>query len=55
MITAYRDPDRPRGRDLMQQLIDSTSNGVPAALLEVVTLGRTLTKRVVDVLACQLS
>jgi transposase len=35
----------------MQQLIDSVSHGVPAALVEVVMLGRTLKKRAADVLA----
>jgi hypothetical protein len=35
----------------MQQIIDSVSHGVPAALVEVVTLGRTLKKRAADVLA----
>ena len=29
MITAYREPDRTRGRQLMQQLIDRLSSGVP--------------------------
>jgi len=51
MIAAYREPDRPRGRELMQQLIKAVSQGVPAALREVITLGRTLKKRAVDVLA----
>lgn len=51
MITAYREPDRSRGRTLMQQLIDSISRGVPAALTEVTRLGRTLTKRAADILA----
>jgi len=51
MITAYREPDRTRGKALMQQLIDSVRSGVPAALSEVITLGRTLNKRVADVLA----
>jgi transposase len=51
MITAYRDPDHTRGRELMQKLIDSTSHGVPATLIEVVTLGRTLKKRAIDILA----
>jgi transposase len=51
MIAAYREPDRSRGRELMQQLIDSVSHGVPTALVEVVTLGRTLKKRAADVLA----
>jgi transposase len=51
MIAAYRDPDRQRGRRLMQQLIDSIGSGVPAALREVATLGRTLKRRAADVLA----
>ncbi|WP_298591606.1 ISL3 family transposase, partial [uncultured Kocuria sp.] len=51
MITAYREPDRTRGRALMQRLIDSVSQGVPGALSEVITLGRTLAKRAADVLA----
>jgi hypothetical protein len=51
MIAAYRHPDRTKGRELMQNLIGSVSAGVPAALSEVITLGRTLKKRAVDVLA----
>ncbi len=51
MIAAYREPDRSHGRKLMQQLINSVNHGVPAALVEVVTLGRTLNKRAADVLA----
>ena len=51
MIAAYREPDRQRGRDLMSKLIASVSNGVPTALSEVITLGRTLKKRAADVLA----
>jgi transposase len=51
MIAAYREPDRARGRELMQKLIASVTHGVPSALTEVVTLGRTLNKRAVDVLA----
>ncbi|GLY19565.1 ISL3 family transposase [Kineosporia sp. NBRC 101677] len=51
MITAYREPDRGRGRDLMKKLIASISDGVPGALVEVARLGRTLKKRADDVLA----
>ena len=51
MIAAYREPDRAKGRDLMTKLIESLSSGVPAALTEVITLGRTLKKRAADVLA----
>jgi transposase len=51
MITAYREPDRGLGKELMTKVIDSLSNGVPAALTELTTLGRTLKKRAEDVLA----
>jgi len=51
MIAAYRHEDRRHGRELMVKLIDSISTGVPKALAEVITLGRTLTKRAADVLA----
>jgi transposase len=51
MIAAYREPDRTRGRELMRTLITSLNNGVPAALTEIITLGRTLNRRAADVLA----
>jgi transposase len=51
MIGAYREPDRRRGRQLMTALINTLSRGVPAALTELITLGRTLKKRAADVLA----
>jgi transposase len=51
MIAAYREPDRVKGRQLMTKVIDSLSSGVPKALTEVITLGRTLKKRASDVLA----
>ena len=51
MITAYREPDRDRARQLMTAVIESLSRDVPAALTELVTLGRTLKKRAADVLA----
>ena len=51
MITAYRHPDRATGRALMAKLIASVSSAVPAALTEVITLGRTLKQRAADVLA----
>ena len=51
MIDAYREPDRVRGRLLMSALIASVSEGVPAPLKELTTLGRTLKKRAADVLA----
>ena len=51
MIAAYREPDRAKGRRLMSSLIDALGRGIPAALTELITLGRTLTKRAADVLA----
>jgi len=51
MIAAYREPDRAKGRQLMTRLIASTSHDVPAALREIITLGRTLTRRAADILA----
>lgn len=51
MIGAYRDTDRTRGRQAMAAVIDTLRHGVPAALTELRTLGRTLKKRAADVLA----
>jgi len=51
MIAAYRHPDRKQGKTLLNTLIDTLSHGVPAALGELVTLGRTLKRRAADVLA----
>jgi transposase len=51
MIDAYRTPETARGRELMQAVIDSVSQGVPAALTELRKLGRTLKKRAADILA----
>ena len=45
LIAAYRHEDWRRGRELMIKLIDTIGTGVPNALVEVTTLGRTLTKR----------
>ncbi len=51
MIAAYRQPDRGLGKAAMAAVIDSLRTGIPEALRELVTLGRTLTKRTADVLA----
>jgi len=51
MVSAYRDPDRTSGKRKMQQLIDCIGAAVPAALVEIRTLGRTLKKRTGDILA----
>jgi transposase len=51
VVAAYRQPDRARGKAALSALIDSLRRGVPAALPELVTLGRTLSRRAADVLA----
>ena len=51
MVTAYREPDRGLGKFVMQQLIDSLTSGIPAGLVELRKLGRTLKQRAIDVLA----
>ncbi|MEB3065052.1 MULTISPECIES: ISL3 family transposase [Mycolicibacter] len=50
-VAAYREPNRATGRAMMQAVIDTLSHGVPKALRELITLGRTLKKRAVDILA----
>ena len=51
MVAAYRDSDRKHGKTRMQKLIDTLSAKVPAALVEIRTLGRTMKKRAGDILA----
>jgi transposase len=51
MVAAYRHKNRAEGRKMMTRLIDSLATGVPAGLVEVAKLGRTLNKRAADVLA----
>ena len=51
MVAAYREPDKKLGKQMMQAVIDAVSSGVPAALVEIRRLGRTLKQRAVDVLA----
>jgi transposase len=51
MIAAYRQPDRALGHRMMNTLIQALSAGIPAALTELITLGRTLKRRAADVLA----
>jgi transposase len=50
-VAAYREPDKCKAKQMMRDVIDSVSNGVPAALVEIRRLGRTLKQRAVDVLA----
>ena len=51
IVTAYRDPDRTAGKTALTKVIDALSTGVPTPLTELITLGRTLTRRAGDVLA----
>jgi len=50
-VAAYRQPNQAKGRAMMQAVIDTLSRGVPKALRELITLGRTLKKRAGDILA----
>lgn len=51
IVAAYREPDKNKGKQMMRAVIDAVSSGVPAALVEIRRLGRTLKQRAVDVLA----
>ncbi|MYM20467.1 ISL3 family transposase [Brevibacterium sp. 5221] len=51
MVAAYREPNREVGKSLMQAVIDSLTDGVPTALVELRKLGRTLRQRAADILA----
>lgn len=51
LVQAYRVDDKKLGSWLMNRLIDSISSGVPAELIEIRKLGRTLKSRATDVLA----
>ena len=51
IVTAYRHPDRAAGKTTLTAVIAALSHDVPPALTELITLGRTLTRRAGDVLA----
>ena len=52
IINAYRDPNKIRGKALMEAEINTlTSTRVPRSLTELTTLGRTLKRRATDILA----
>lgn len=51
LVGAYRDTDRARGKQALVALIDSLRTGVPATLIELRKLGRTLNTRADDILA----
>ncbi len=51
IVAAYRCPKRAAGKQLLQQVITCLDSGVPATLIEIKRLGRTLHHRATDVLA----
>jgi transposase len=51
IVAAYRDPDRVAAKTELKKIIATISAAVPAALTELITLGRTLRRRAGDVLA----
>ena len=51
MVAAYREPDRAKGKEMMQSLIAKLGRAVPKKLTELAALGRTLKKRSADILA----
>ena len=51
IVAAYREPDKKKARQVMQEVIATITTGVPAALVEVRKLGRTMKQRAVDILA----
>jgi transposase len=51
IVAAYRHPDRAAGKAVLRTVIDTISRGVPAALTELISLGRTLKRRAGDILA----
>lgn len=51
MVAAYREPDRAKGKTMMQSLIAKLGRAVPKKLIELAALGRTLKKRSADLLA----
>lgn len=51
VVAAYREPDKAKGKLMMQAVIDAVTSGVPAALTEIRRLGRTLKQRAFDVLS----
>jgi transposase len=51
IVAAYRNPDRAAAKAELTNIIATLSAAVPTALSELITLGRTLKRRAVDVLA----
>ena len=51
IVAAYREPDKKKAKAMMQEVIAAISSGVPAALVEVRKLGRTMKQRAGAILA----
>jgi len=51
IVAAYRDLNRTAAKTDLAKIINTISKGVPPALTELITLGRTLKRRAADVLA----
>jgi len=51
IVTAYREPDKNKAKEMMQGVIDAVSSSVPATLVQIRRLGRTLKQRAKDILA----
>lgn len=51
IVAAYREPDTKKAKAMMQAVIDTITSGVPAALVEIRKLGRTMRQRATDILA----
>ncbi len=51
IVAAYREPDKTKGKTMMQAVIDAVTSEVPTALVEIRKLGRTLKQRAADILA----
>lgn len=51
IVAAYREPDKKKAKAMMQAVIAAITSGVPAALVEVRKLGRTMKQHATDVLA----
>ncbi len=51
IVAAYREPDKKKAKEMMQAVITAITTGVPAALVEIRKLGRTMTQRAADIVA----
>ena len=51
IVAAYREPDKKKAKQMMHAAFDAITTGVPAALVEIRRLGRTMGQRATDILA----